>query len=219
MADAPAPTPVPDRIVIGVDPGLFGAIAGLRVRLAPGQAPRVVAVDVIHAGAYYPRAKGGRIEVVSVGAALHCIVDALIVRGGGHGGPRCERGPLLIEALGLRPGEAVQATVTAAIAWGALRAAVAAQWGADRIREIQPQAVDAALGWGPVGSRQMRKLRNLAQAVAVCEAAGRAPGPLLTPPRGRGMSDGAADAVCIALAGCGVRMVADAPVGAGRDTE
>jgi len=209
MSDAPAPAP--DRIVIGVDPGLTGAIAGLRVR-----GGRVVAVDVIHAGAYYPRVKGGRIEVVSVGAALHCIVDALMLRGLE---PRLERGPLLIEALGVRPGEAVQATVTAAIAWGALRAAVADQWGADRIREIQPQAVDAALGWAALGSRAIRKLRNTAQAVAVCEAAGQAPGPLLTPPRGRGFSDGAADAVCIALAGVGVRMTTDAPVGAGSDTE
>lgn len=208
MSEAPAP----DRIVIGVDPGLTGAIAGLRVRRGT-----VVAVAVVHAGAYYPRTKGARIEVAAVGAALHSIVDALMVRAGERGA--CERGPLLIEALGVRRGEAVQATVTAATAWGALRAGLAWEWGTDRVREIQPQAVDAMLGWAAVGSRELRKMRNTAQAVAVCEAAGQAPGPLLTPPRGRGMSDGAADAVCIALAGAGVRMASDAPVGAGRDKE
>lgn len=207
MSEA-CPQPTPDRIVIGIDPGLTGAIAGLRVR-----GRRVVAVAVVHAGAYYLR--GGRIEVEAVGAALHGIVDSLILRGGE--GVRCERGPLLLEALGVRPGEAVQATVTAATAWGALRAAVGWEWGTDRVREVQPQAVDAMLGWSAVGSRGVRKLRNIAQAVAVCEAAGQAPGPLLTPPRARGMSDGAADAVCIALAGAGagVRMAADAPAGAG----
>lgn len=207
-----APTPTPDRIVIGIDPGITGAIAGLRVR-----GGRVVAVAVVHAGAYYPRTSrpgAGRIEVQAVGAALHGIVDSLMVRGGGHGAP-CERGPLLIEALGVRRGEAVQATVTAATAWGALRAALGWEWGTDRIREIQPQAVDAMLGWAAVGSRELRKLRNTAQAVAVCEAAGQAPGPLLTPRRARGISDGAADAVCIALAGAGVRANANAPQGAG----
>lgn len=206
MSDAPTPTP--DRIVIGIDPGITGAIAGLRVRNGC-----VVAVAVVHAGTYYPREKGARIEVQAVGAALHSLVDSLMVRGGERA--RCERGPLLIEALGVRPGEAVQATVTAATAWGALRAAVGWEWGTDRVREIQPQAVDAMLGWGAVGSRGVRKLRNVAQAVAVCEAAGQAPGPLLTPRRARGISDGAADAVCIALAGAGVRMNADAPAGAG----
>ena len=203
-----APTPTPDRIVIGIDPGITGAIAGLRVR-----GGRVVAVAVVHAGTYYPREKGARIEVQAVGAALHSLVDSLMVRGGERA--RCERGPLLIEALGVRPGEAVQATVTAATAWGALRAAVGWEWGTDRVREIQPQAVDAMLGWGAVGARAVRKLRNVAQAVAVCEAAGQAPGPLLTPPRARGMSDGAADAVCIALAGAGVGTNAIAPAGAG----
>ena len=209
MSDAPTPTP--DRIVIGIDPGITGAIAGLRVREG-----RVVAVAVVHAGAYYPRTSrpgAGRIEVQAVGAALHSLVDALMVRAGERGA--CERGPLLIEALGVRPGEAVQATVTAATAWGALRAAVGWEWGTDRVREIQPQSVDAMLGWGAVGARAVRKLRNVAQAVAVCEAAGQAPGPLLTPPRARGMSDGAADAVCIALAGAGVGTNAIAPAGAG----
>lgn len=203
---APSPSHAPDRIVLGIDPGLTGAIAGLRVRGA-GQEARVVAVAVVHAGAYYGREKGARIEVQAVGAALRGIVDALQTRGGDS--PRLSRGPALIEALGLRPGEAVQATATAAIAWGALRAAVGWEWGTDRVREIQPQAVDAMLGWGAVGSRAVRKLRNVAQAVAVCEAAGQAPGPLLTPPRGRGMSDGAADAVCIALAGAGTTTVSN----------
>lgn len=198
----------PDRIVIGVDPGLTGAIAGLRVRGAGGQA-RVVGVAVMHAVAYYPRARGGRIEVQSVGAALRGIQWRLM---DGHK-EAPDRGPLLIEALGLRQGEAVQATVTAATAWGALRGALGWEWGVDRVREIQPQAVDVLLGWAPAGSRALRKLRNIAQAVAVCEAAGQTPGAVLTPPRGRGMSDGAADAVCIALAGCGTR--ANAPEGAG----
>lgn len=203
---APSPSHAPDRIVLGIDPGLTGAIAGLRMRGA-GQEARVVAVAIAHAVVYYPREKGARIEVLAVGAALREIVHALMVRGGER--HRCERGPALIEALGLRPGEAVQATATAAIAWGALRAAVGWEWGTDRVREIQPQAVDAMLGWGAVGSRAVRKLRNVAQAVAVCEAAGQAPGPLLTPPRGRGMSDGAADAVCIALAGAGTTTVSN----------
>lgn len=197
-----------DRIVIGVDPGLTGAIAGLRVR-GVGEQARVVGVAVMHAVAYYPRARGGRIEVQSVGAALQALCMRLRANEG------CERGPLLIEALGLRPGEAVQATVTAATAWGALRAALGWEWGVDRVREIQPQAVDVLLGWAPAGARSLRKLRNIAQAVAVCEAAGQTPGAVLTPPRGRGMSDGAADAVCIALAGAGLRMTADAPEGAG----
>lgn len=201
MAEARA---VADRIVIGVDPGLTGAIAGLRVR-----AGRVVGVAVVHAVTYYPRARGGRIEALDVAAALQVVCGHLYAHRG------CERGPALIEALGVRPGESVQATVTAATAWGALRAAVAAEWGIDRVREIQPQAVDALLGWAPAGAKALRKLRNLAQAVAVCEAAGQTPGAVLTPPRGRGMSDGAADAVCIALAGAGLRMTTDAPEGAG----
>lgn len=197
-----------DRIVIGVDPGLTGAIAGLRVRGVGGQA-RVVGVAVMHAVAYYPRARGGRIEVQDVAAALRGVQWRLT--DGHERAP--ERGPLLIEALGVRPGEAVQATVTAATAWGALRAALAWEWGVDRVREIQPQAVDALLGWAPAGARSLRKLRNLAQAVAVCEAAGQTPGAVLTPPRGRGMSDGAADAVCIALAGCGTRALEGAGEG------
>lgn len=208
MSEA-CPTLMPDRIVIGIDPGLSGAIAGLRVREG-----RVVAVAVMHAGEYYPRTSrtgAGRIEVQAVGAALREVQWRLM----DGREERPERGPLLIEALGLRPGEAVQATATAAIAWGALRAAVGWEWGTDRVREIQPQAVDAMLGWGAVGSRAVRKLRNIAQAVHVCEAAGQAPGPLLTPPRGRGMSDGAADAVCIALAGVGVGTRTKAPAGAG----
>ena len=199
----------PDRIVIGVDPGLTGAIAGLRVRGVGGQA-RVVGVAVVHAVTYYPRAArshAGRIEALDVAAALQVVCGHLYAHRG------CERGPALIEALGVRPGESVRSTVTAATAWGALRAAVAAEWGIDRVREIQPQAVDALLGWAPAGAKALRKLRNLAQAVAVCEAAGQTPGAVLTPPRGRGMSDGAADAVCIALAGCGIR--ASAPEGAG----
>ena len=203
MSDAP------DRIVIGVDPGLTGAIAGLRVQGVGGQG-RVVGVAVVHAVTYYGRAArsgAGRIEVQDVAAALRGVQWRLT--DGHERAP--ERGPLLIEALGVRPGEAVQATVTAATAWGALRAALGWEWGVDRVREIQPQAVDALLGWAPAGSRALRKLRNLAQAVAVCEAAGQTPGAVLTPPRGRGMSDGAADAVCIALAGCGTR----APEGAG----
>lgn len=196
-----------DRIAIGVDPGLTGAIAGLRVR-----AGRVVGVAVVHAVTYYRRAArsgAGRIEVQDVAVALQALCMRL------RAGEGCERGPLLIEALGVRPGESVQATVTAATAWGALRAAVAAEWGIDRVREIQPQAVDVLLGWAPAGAKALRKLRNLAQAVAVCEAAGQTPGSVLTPPRGRGMSDGAADAVCIALAGAGLRMTTDAPEGAG----
>ena len=196
-----------DRIVIGVDPGLTGAIAGLRVR-----AGRVVGVAVMHACEYYPRASrsgAGRIEVQAVGAALREVQWRLM---DGHK-EAPDRGPMLIEALGVRPGESAQATVTAATAWGALRAAVAAEWGIDRVREIQPQAVDVLLGWAPAGAKTLRKLRNLAQAVAVCEAAGQTPGAVLTPPRGRGMSDGAADAVCIALAGAGTR--ANAPEGAG----
>ena len=105
-----------------------------------------------------------------------------------------------LEARESDPGEGEVLTKTAGQAWGVWQAVLALRgWTA---RTVQTQAVDRVLGLQPVG-RQARKMlviystvEVLAGATHVAPAAWRQ---VLTPTRARTISDGAADALWIAL--------------------
>ena len=180
-------------IYVGIDPGQRGAIGGVRVALpGPRQAPRLVAGVVCHAGGPDGYQAGARhLDARRAALAIEHVVAAL--------GPAAH---VLVglEALGRRPGEGVVSTSTAGQAWGVWQAVLALRgWTA---RTVQTQAVDRVLGLQPVG-RQARKMlvvystvEVLAGATHVAPAAWRQ---VLTPTRARTISDGAADALWIAL--------------------
>lgn len=190
---------------VGVDPGQHGAVGAVRV-VAPtaGQAPRVVAAAVAHAagGGGYQRARGGdgrrpaSLDPLRARAALRQVVEAV--------GPA---GHVLValEALGLRPGEGVRSTSTAGVGHGVWRGVLAlgAADGAWAWREVQAQQVDRVMGLPAVG-RALRKSLVLSYGVeALVEATGATAAEwreVMTPMGGRVLSDGAGDALWMALA-------------------
>ena len=157
---------------IAIDPGQRGAAA----RIVVGAAGTVTDCEIAHAQDFHGR-------VLRVQAAL----DVLEVLGA-----RDADGAAL-EALGLRPGEGVRATATAAASHAAWVAALDLARGPGRWRLVQPQA------WGARAGLPAGLPRPLRKAVAIAEARRLVgDGPLS---RGRaGPSDGAADAVLMALA-------------------
>lgn len=189
---------------VGVDPGQHGAVGAVRV-VAPsaGQPPRVVAAVVAHAagGGGYQRAGAGtgrrpQLEPLRARAALRQVVEAV--------GPA---GHVLValEALGLRPGEGVRSTSTAGVGHGVWRSVLAlgvadAAWA---WREVQTQQVDRVMGLPAVG-RALRKSLVLSYGVeALAEATGATQAQwreALTPMGARVVSDGAGDALWMALA-------------------
>lgn len=157
---------------IGIDPGQRGAAA----RIVVGSAGTVTDCEVSHAQDFHGR-------VLRVQSAL----DVLEVLGA----PDADGAAL--EALGLRPGEGVRSTATAAASHAAWVAALDLVRGPGRWRLAQPQAWGLRAGLRPGLPRPVRK------AMAISEARRWVgDGPLC---RARcGPSDGAADAVLMALA-------------------
>lgn len=188
---------------VGIDPGQHGAVGAVRV-VAPGagQAPRVVAAVVAHAaggGGYQSARQAGRpasLDPLRARAALRQVVEAV--------GPA---GHVLValEALGLRPGEGVRSTSTAGVGHGVWRGVLAlgAADGAWAWREVQAQQVDRVMGLPAVG-RALRKSLVLSYGVeALAEATGATQAQwreALTPMGARVVSDGAGDALWMALA-------------------
>jgi hypothetical protein len=180
-------------VFVGIDPGQRGAVAAVRtVQQEPRSAARVVSAVVCHAGGaggyqgsartLDPRRAALAIEhvVAAAGPAGHVLVA--------------------IEALGRRPGEGVVSTSTAGLSWGVWQAVLALRgW---TYRTVQTQAVDRALGLQPVG-RVARKALITYQTALVLSAATSSTEAqwreVLTPGRGRTVSDGGADALWIAL--------------------
>lgn len=179
---------------VGIDPGQRGAVAGVRVALpGPRQAARVVCGVVCHASGPDGYQGGERhLDARRAALAIEHVVAAL--------GP-ASHVLVALEALGKRPGEGVVSTSTAGQAWGVWQAVLALRgWTA---RTVQTQAVDRVLGLQPVG-RDARKMLVVYSAVQVLSGATNVDPAswrrVLTPTRARTISDGAADALWIALA-------------------
>jgi hypothetical protein len=159
---------------VGVDPGQRGAIARVTVD-AEG---RVVAHLLLHGRDYHGRQ-------LRIGPCVEALREAGVVEADG----------VAVEALGLRPGEGVRATATAAASWAVWQAALDQLRGPGRYAVVDPQR------WGRVVGLRAGLGRPIRKAMAVRLAAellgARA---CLVPPRGREPSDGAADAVLLAYA-------------------
>lgn len=190
-------------IYAAVDPGQRGAVGAVRVVTpTPRQPPRVVAAAAIHAAGvagYHCPARTARIaplDPLRARAALRQVVDVL------GGAPHVL---VALEALGLRPGEGVKSTSSAGVGhgvWQTLLSVGAADAGWSW-RLVQSQQVDRVMGLPPVG-RRFRKSLVLSYGVeALSEATGATPAQwreVLTPMGGRVLSDGAGDALWMALA-------------------
>lgn len=175
---------------LGADPGLRGAIAALALRPETERwqplAQRLVWAGVYHARSYVD---DGEVVAATVSTAAAMLAPP-------HG--VTPLGGCAVEALGLRPGQSVQSTATAAANHARLMDGLRAALGADAIRTVTPQAVDRALGLPGVG-RVARKARAVRWAADLLGAAKLDPA-MLVPPRGRVASDGAADAMMLAAA-------------------
>jgi len=182
-------------VYVGVDPGQLGAVGAVRVvSPAPRQTPRVVAAAVAHAaGAEGYQGRGVRLlQARSARAALDAVVGAV------GAAPHVL---VALEALGLRPGEGVVSTSTAGVGHGVWRAVLdLSGW---TWREVQTQQVDRVQGLPAVG-RRFRKALVVQQGVEALSLATGATAAewrqTLTPKGGRVVSDGAGDALWIALA-------------------
>jgi hypothetical protein len=167
---------------IGIDPGQHGAVAALR--LAPQSA--AVALRFGHGRDGY---HGPHLAAKTVRRVLAEVIAE--VGGAGH------EVIIGIEALGKRPGEGVRSTSTAGENYGVWQAVLDLDW-EDQHRVIQTQTVDRAMGL-PRGMGKVRKGLVIVEARAAALRLG-VPSVSLVPPGGRAPSDGAADALLIALA-------------------
>lgn len=195
--------PVGGVVYVGIDPGQHGAVGAVRVVApGPGAAPRVVAATVVHAAgaAGYQRppvgARRAQLDPLRARAALRLVVAAV---------GEAPHVLVALEALGLRPGEGVVSTSTAGVGHGVWRGVLGlgAADGAWAWREVQTQQVDRVMGLPPVG-RRLRKGLVLSYGVeALTGATGATPAQwreVLTPMGARVVSDGAGDALWMALA-------------------
>jgi hypothetical protein len=167
---------------VGIDPGQRGAVAAVRVTR-----------DRAALGLRWGHGRGGyhgpRLSAVAARAAL----AEAVVEAGGAGGEVI----VGLEALGLRRGEDVRATSTAAQAYGVWLALLELDY-PDQYRIVSTAIVDRAMGI-PRGVGAIRKALVIVEAAQAAMRLG-VPGVSLVPPGGRTPSDGAADALLIALA-------------------
>ena len=167
---------------IGIDPGQHGAVAAIRVA-------REGAALALRWG----HGRGGYHGAHLSAQTARRVIAEVLAEVGGVGAEAI----IGLEALGKRPGEGVRSTSTAGENWGVWRSVLELDW-EDQHRIIQTQSVDRAMGL----PRGMGRVRKGLVIVEVCAAALRlgVPGVSLVPPGGRMPSDGAADALLIALA-------------------
>lgn len=168
---------------IGIDPGQHGAVAAIRV-WGEGAA---LAIRWGHGRDGY---HGAHLSAVTARRVIGEVLDEV--------GGTADEVVVGLEALGKRPGEGVRSTSTAGENWGVWRSVLELDW-EHQSRIVQTQVVDRRMGLPRGMGRAVRKALVIIEACAAATRLG-VPGVSLVPPGGRMPSDGAADALLIALA-------------------
>lgn len=168
-------------VFVGIDPGQRGAVAAVR---SWGGSTRAAVVFGGGASGYHG-------PTLRAGAAQMAIAEVVAQVGGGAD-------PVVVglERLGLRESEGVRSTSTASESWGVWRAVLELHY-PDSHRLVQTQQVDRAMGL-PQGMGAARKVLVIHEVSTSLARVGVRLS--LVPPGGRVPSDGAADALLIAMA-------------------
>ena len=177
-------------IALAIDPGQRGAVAAVRLT----QLGRLEAVAIAHAGGRGGYQAGERhLAPLQAWAAVEDVLGQV-------GQPMAPGAALwALEALGLRAGEGVASTATTARGWAVWWSVLHLSLGPGCGREVTAQGVDARMGLPRGLGRTLRKTMVLERVGEEMVGAGLSLD-LLTPPGGRVASDGAGDAVWMALA-------------------